>query len=44
MLKTLVKDPTIIKFAGFVADELPPNNRFPQVRKAFSILESLVDN
>jgi glycosyltransferase involved in cell wall biosynthesis len=44
LLKPLIRKPVVIKSAGFVSDELPPDIRnLPLVGNIFSALETLVD-
>jgi glycosyltransferase involved in cell wall biosynthesis len=44
MLKSLIGKPVVIKFGGFIADELPPNLRnLPLFGNIFLALEMLVD-
>ncbi|MCC6018710.1 MAG: glycosyltransferase family 4 protein [Candidatus Verstraetearchaeota archaeon] len=44
MLKSFIRKPVVIKFGGFIADELPPNLRnLPLFGNIFLALEMLVD-
>jgi glycosyltransferase involved in cell wall biosynthesis len=43
MLKFLIKKPILIKFGGFIADELHPNIRSSPLGKTFYTLETLID-